>query len=86
VASVNLLGTCADKLGSKGGCEDVSAKSKGEWTRDEAKTCAAHCVPESTTIGSEVWCENLKQTPKGYWTTQKVADYAKYCVVDQVSQ
>ena len=49
-------------------------------------TCAAHCVPESTTIGSEVWCENLKQTPKGYWTTQKVADYAKYCVVDQVSQ
>jgi len=65
VAIVSLLGACADKLGSKGVCEDMSAKSKGDWTGDEARTCAAHCVPESTTIGSEVWCENLKETPKG---------------------
>ena len=64
----------------------MSAKSKGEWTGDEAKAYAAHCVLESTTIGSEAWCEDLKATPKGEWTTQEVADYAKYCVVDQVSQ
>ena len=42
VASVSLLGACADKPGSEGWCEDMSAKSKGEWTRDEAKTYAAH--------------------------------------------
>ena len=52
VASVSLLGACADKPGSKGWCEDMSAKSKGEWTGDEAKTYAAHCVLESTTISS----------------------------------
>ena len=86
VASDSLLGACADKPGSKGWCEDMSAKSKGEWTGDEAKTYAAHCVLESTTIGSEAWCQNLKETPKGEWTTQEVADYAKYCVVDQVTQ
>ena len=86
VAGVSLLSACADKPGSKGWCEDMSAKSKGDWTGDEAKTYAAHCVLESTTIGSQAWCKNLKETPKGEWTTQEVADYAKYCVVDQVSQ
>ncbi len=86
VAGVSLLGACADKPGSKGWCEDMSAKSKGEWTGYEAKTYAAHCVLGSTTIGSEAWCENLKETPKGEWTTQEVADYVKYCVVDQVTQ
>ena len=30
VASDSLLGACADKPGSKGWCEDMSAKSKGE--------------------------------------------------------
>ena len=53
VASDSLLGACADKPGSKGWCEDMSAKSKGEWTGDEAKTYAAHCVLESTTISSK---------------------------------
>ena len=86
MANVSLLGACADKPASKGWFEDMSAKSKGEWIGDEAKTCFTHCVPESTTIGSEFWCENLKETPKGEWTTQEVADYAKHCAVDQVSQ
>ena len=85
VASVLLLGACMDKPGSKGWCEDMSAKSKGEWTGDEAKTYATHCVLESTTIGSETWCNNLSETPKGEWTTQEVADYAKYCVVDKAT-
>ena len=85
VAGVSLLGACMDKPGSKGWCEDMSAKSKGEWTGDEAKTYAQHCVLESTTIGSEAWCNNLSETPKGEWTTQEVADYAKYCVVDKAA-
>ena len=64
----------------------MSAKSKGEWTGDEAKTYAAHCVLESTTISRKAGCDILQETPKGEWTTQEVADYAKYCVVDQVTQ
>ena len=40
VAGVSLLSACADKPGSEGWCEDMSAKSKGEWTGDEAKTYA----------------------------------------------
>ena len=82
VAGVSLLGACMDKPGSAGWCEGMSAKSKGEWTGDEAKTYATHCVLDSTTIGSEAWCSNLNETPKGEWTTQEVADYAKYCVVN----
>ena len=86
VTGFSLLGACGDKPGSTGWCEDMSAKSKGEWTGDEAKTYATHCVLESTTIGSEAWCDNLKETPKGEWTTQEVADYAQYCVVDKLGQ
>ena len=29
-AGITLLSACADKLGSEGWCEDMSAKSKGE--------------------------------------------------------
>ena len=83
VASLALLSACADKTGSERWCETMSAKSKSEWTGDEAKNYAAHCVLESTTIGSDAWCENLNETPKGDWTTQEVADYAKYCIVSQ---
>ena len=64
----------------------MSAKSKSEWTGEEAKTCAKHCVFESTTIGSEAWCNNLDETPKGEWTTQEVADYAKHCIVEAPKQ
>ena len=82
LAGAALISGCADKPGSEGWCNDMSAKSKGEWTGDEAKTYAKHCVLESTTIGSEAWCNNLNETPKGEWTTQEVADYAKHCVVN----
>ena len=64
----------------------MSAKSKREWTGEEAKTYAKHCVFESTTIGSEAWCNNLDETPKGEWTTQEVADYAKHCIVEAPKQ
>ena len=85
IGSTLLMG-CTDKPGSAGWCEQMSAKSKSEWTGEETKTFASHCVFESTTIGSESWCENLDDKPKGEWTTQEVADYAKYCVVSQVTQ
>ena len=81
-----LASGCTDKPGSQGWCDQMSAKSKGDWTGDETKTFAAHCVFERTTIGSEAWCDNLNETPKGEWTTQEVADYAKYCVVEQITQ
>ena len=81
-----LLQGCADKPGSEGWCSTMSAKSKSEWTGEEAKTYAKHCVFESTTIGSEAWCNNLNETPKGEWTTQEVADYAKHCIVEAPKQ
>ena len=59
VASVALLSACADKTGSEGWCETMSAKSKSEWTGDEAKNYAAHCVLDSTTIGSSRGCSLL---------------------------
>ena len=85
IGSAMFVG-CTDKPGSAGWCEQMSGKTKSEWTGEDAKTYASHCVFESTTIGSESWCENLNETPKGEWTTQGVADYAKYCVVSQVTQ
>jgi len=85
IGSAMLMG-CTDKPGSAGWCQQMSAKTKSEWTGEDAKTFASHCVFESTTIGSESWCENLDDKPKGDWTTQEVADYAKYCVVSQVTQ
>ena len=81
ITGLGLQG-CTDKPGSEGWCETMSAKSKSEWTGEEAKTYAKHCVFDSTTIGSEAWCNNLNETPKGEWTTQEVADYAKHCIVD----
>jgi len=81
-----LLQGCTDKPGSEGWCSTMSAKSKSEWTGEEAKTYAKHCVFESTTIGSEAWCNNLDETPKGEWTTQEVADYAKHCIVEAPKQ
>ena len=44
VASDSLLGACADKPGSKGWCEDMSAKSKGEWTTQQVADHAKYCV------------------------------------------
>ena len=64
VASDSLLGACADKPGSKGWCEDMSAKSKGEWTGDEAKTYAAHCVLESTPLAARPGATTCKRRPK----------------------
>ena len=31
-------------VGSEDWCEDLSGKDKGEWTADETKSYAKHCV------------------------------------------
>ena len=85
IASTLLMG-CTDKPGSAGWCDQIIAETKSEWTGEEVKTFASHCMFESTTIGSESWCENLHETPEGEWTTQEVVDCARYRVVSQVTQ
>jgi len=85
IASATLV-ACSDKPGSEGWCQAMDEKSKGDWTGADAKTYAAHCILESTTIGSEAWCDDLKEKPKGEWMTQEVADFAQYCVVEAVQQ
>jgi len=49
VAGVSLLSACADKPGSEGWCEDMSAKSKGEWTTQEVADYAKYCVVDQVT-------------------------------------
>ena len=49
VAGVSLLSACADKPGSKGWCEDMSAKSKGEWTTQEVADYAKYCLVDQAT-------------------------------------
>ena len=40
---VGLLG-CAPEVGSEQWCENMKAKPKGEWTVNEAKDFAKHCL------------------------------------------
>ena len=79
--SLLLLGACADKPGSEKWCVAKKAQPKSEWTGDDAKSYASHCVFDSRTIGSEKWCENLAEKPKGEWTTEETGDYAKHCII-----
>ncbi|TQV88233.1 DUF3012 domain-containing protein [Aliikangiella coralliicola] len=43
-AAAFLLMGCAPEVGSKEWCEDMKKKSKGDWTVNEAKDFAKHCV------------------------------------------
>ncbi len=38
------LSACAPETGSKEWCENLKEKPKGEWTIDEAKDYAKHCL------------------------------------------
>ena len=84
ILTVTLVTACNDKPGSAGWCEAIQAKPKGEWTRDDTKTYATHCLLESTKIGSDKWCDNLDERPKSKWTTEEVAQYGQYCVIKKV--
>ena len=81
-AGLLLIG-CADKPGSAGWCEAQKAIPKGDWTGDDRKSYAKHCLLDATTIGSDKWCENLDGKPKAEWTTQEVAEYGEYCDIKQ---
>ncbi|MGI1670547.1 MAG: DUF3012 domain-containing protein [Neptuniibacter sp.] len=42
--SVLLLQACSPEVGSKEWCTDLKEKPKGEWTANEAKDFAKHCI------------------------------------------
>ena len=44
MASVLALAGCAPEVGSKKWCEQLAEKPKGDWTANEAKDYAKHCV------------------------------------------
>ncbi|GGY77861.1 hypothetical protein GCM10011613_23060 [Cellvibrio zantedeschiae] len=39
-----ILNACAPKVGSPEWCEKMEKKSKGDWTANEAKDYAKHCI------------------------------------------
>ena len=81
VLGLVLLAGCADSPGSEPWCKAKKEQSKLEWTGEDAKTFAKHCIFDSQTIGSEDWCKNLEKTPKGDWSATEAGDYAKHCVM-----
>lgn len=44
LACCALLTACAPEVGSKGWCEDMKEKPKGDWSANEASDFAKHCV------------------------------------------
>lgn len=44
LASVLAVAGCAPEVGSKKWCEQLAEKPKGDWTANEAKDYAKHCV------------------------------------------
>ncbi len=79
--SALLLAACEPEPGSTKWCEAMAEKPKSEWTLEDGKTYATHCIIDSTTIGSEAWCEKLEEKDKEDWTAGEAADYAKHCVI-----
>lgn len=44
VMSALLLSACAPEVGSEDWCAALKEKPKGEWTANEAKDFAKHCL------------------------------------------
>ena len=44
MASGLVVAGCAPEVGSKKWCEQLAEKPKGDWTANEAKDYAKHCV------------------------------------------
>jgi hypothetical protein len=42
-----MLGGCAPEVGSRQWCEQMADKPNGDWTINEAKDYARHCVFEN---------------------------------------
>ncbi len=47
VLSIALLAACAPEVGTKKWCEQLDEKPNGDWTVNEAKAYAKHCVFEN---------------------------------------
>ncbi|WP_428035053.1 DUF3012 domain-containing protein [Amphritea sp.] len=43
VAVVSMQG-CSPEVGTKAWCEELKEKPKGDWTANEAKDFAKHCI------------------------------------------
>ena len=44
LALLTLVTACSPEVGSKDWCADLKEKPKGEWTLDETKNYAKHCI------------------------------------------
>ncbi len=44
LVSCVLLAGCAPEVGSKKWCQAMEEKPKGDWTANQAKDYASHCV------------------------------------------
>ncbi|WP_290611556.1 DUF3012 domain-containing protein [Arsukibacterium sp. UBA3155] len=44
LATALLLTGCAPEVGSKKWCEQLENKPKGDWSANEAKDFAKHCI------------------------------------------
>lgn len=44
IALTFILTACAPAVGSKEWCEDLKEKDKSDWTAEEAKDFAKHCI------------------------------------------
>lgn len=47
LSSVLLISACAPEVGTKAWCEQLEKKPKGDWTANEAKDYAKHCIFKS---------------------------------------
>lgn len=44
VILIMLVGACSPKVGSEEWCQSMKDKPKSEWTAEEAKDFAKHCI------------------------------------------
>ena len=44
VLLLGLLSACSPKVGSEAWCDELKQKDKGEWTVNEARDFARHCL------------------------------------------
>ena len=47
ILTLLLLAGCSPEIGSKEWCENMKEKPKGDWTANEAKDFAKHCIFKS---------------------------------------
>jgi hypothetical protein len=44
LATIALVAACSPEVGSKEWCTDMDKKAKGDWSANEAKDFAKHCI------------------------------------------